>query len=131
MTSTLKILLDRPYKRTDFKAHLFIPGDMVSGEVALDTRDGRFYKLDTFSQRKTLFQGPFKFRASTYKYPFALQFPEQLDYGRTNLIEDALFPGHIRLGPHPLPPTCYDDTRSGKCSIYYSLSVKILRSIGS
>jgi hypothetical protein len=155
MTSTLEILLDPPYKRTDFKAHLFIPRDAVSGEVVLDLkddekissisielkgkcktdsffgRDGHFYELEIFSQRKTLFQGPFKLRASTYKYPFSLPFPERFEYKRTDFIEDPQLSAQTRLVSHPLPPTCEDNTSSGKCSIYYSLSVKIPRSIGS
>lgn len=156
MTGTLKILLDPPYKRANFKSQLFIPGDTVSGKVVLDLKDnekidsicielkGKFrilsgrgqddraYEVDMFRQRKILFQGPFKLRASTYDYPFSFQFPKHFKHDYKEFAEDAFFLGQTKVGPHPLPPTCEDkDIRSGMCAIYYILGVKIPRTFGS
>lgn len=156
MTVTLKIVLDPPYDRSNFKARLFIPGDKVSGKVVLDLKsdekidsiyvelkgkfriqsgrgqDDRSYDVEMLGQRKTLFQGPFKLRASTYIYDFSFEFPGHFEHDFKEFVEDAFFPGQTKASPHPLPPTSEDeDIRSGRCSISYTIAVKIPKTFGA
>jgi hypothetical protein len=83
------------------------------------------YELDMFYLRKTLFQGPFKMRASIYEYPFSFQFPEQFDYRVQAFRHHPSFLN--QLGPQPLPPT-YGEGENGMTdmfSTHYHLTAKI------
>ena len=155
MTGSLKVVLDPPYERSNPKAQVFSPGDKVSGKAVLDLKteekvdsicaefkgkfkvqsgrgqDARSYEFEMFIQKKKLFQGPFKLRASTYEYDFSFKFPEYFEHNFKEFSEEAFFPGQVKAGPHQLPPTIEEeDIRSGSCSISYTLSIRIPKTFG-
>jgi Arrestin (or S-antigen), N-terminal domain len=155
MVYNLRIHVDPQVQGTQTQPRLFIPGDRVSGKVVLTQQEdekienifielkGKWktkivhhggqnntqthrYELDFYTERQTLFKGPFKMRASSYEYLFAFQIPEKFNYVAGEFSDGNFAPEYSFMGPKPLPPTCmgpYD--RNGECEIYYHLTARI------
>lgn len=156
MSWNLRIYLDPPHNGN----HVFAPGDRVSGKVLFDPKEdenvdsiridfkGKYmtsvrsgegpgeerrpYEIDMFWLHKTLFQGPFKMRASTYEYRFSFQFPERFRYNPIDFHDEGPFPIGTRDGSQPLPPSCEDNGSHfyANYRIYYHLTARIPRTFG-
>jgi hypothetical protein len=152
MAYDLKIHLDEPYNRAQYRNHVFGPGDKISGKVVFSPKsdedvesiyiefkgkcktqhgrgdDERKYECEMFRLYEKLFKGPYKMRAAVYEYPFSFTFPGKFTYTGCEFRDEGIFRGQAGPGMLELPPSFTDDgSYSGECEVYYDLTAKILR----
>ena len=154
--SDLRVELDPPYSRANYKAHIFGPGYRIAGKMVFSTkkdekidsiiiqfkgkcinrhgegleeRRQEMYELDMFALQETLFQGPFKLKAGSHDYPFSFVFPETYEY-RFDDTRDPKEPFVVFTGPAPLPPACHDEFEIvSSFSVSYLMIAKIPRKL--
>jgi len=102
--SSVKIILDPVYEKTQSKTPVFRSGDISTGKVVLSLKndeksspcpidftgkcenrenhsnddEGHKFQMEMFRLSKTLFKGPFKMRAGTCNTTFSFTFPSLL-----------------------------------------------------